>query len=94
MLILLQYNLYLILFSRITLINCVNFSQAPTKPICLLVNHSPTTYLGNSNTYGTKSILFLEVFPKFLTKCILCLLITMYGINTTPFCFLRRVLLS
>ena len=82
MLTLLQYNLYLILFGYTTLITCVNFSHAPTKLICLLVNHFPTSSQGDSSTCGTRCIVLCEVFPNFLTKCILCLFITVYGINT------------
>ena len=83
MLTLLQYNLYLILFGYTTLIKCVNFSCAPTKLICLFINRSLTTYQGDSSMCGTGCIVPCEVFPNFLTKCVLCLFITVYGINTS-----------
>ena len=63
--------------------NCVNFSHVPTKPICLLVNGCPTTYKGNSSTCGTRGIVLHEVFPNFLTKYIICLFISVYGIDTS-----------
>ena len=82
MLTLLQYNLYLILFGYSTMIICVNFSHTPIELICLFINRSPTTYQGDNSTCGIGCIVLRKVFPNFLTKCILCLFITMYGIDT------------
>ena len=83
MLTLLQYNLYLILFGYTTLMTCVNFSHESTKPIYLIVNRCPTTYQGDSSISGIVCIVLHEVFSNFLTKCIMCLFITVYGINTS-----------
>ena len=81
MLTLLQYNLYIILFGYTTLMTCVNFNHASTKLSCFLVNHCPTTYQRDSSMCDIGCIVLREVFPSFLTKCIMCLFITVYGIN-------------
>ena len=62
---------------------CINFSHVPRKLICLFTNRSPTTYQGDNSTCGIRCIVLCEVFPNFLTKCILCLFITVYDINTS-----------
>ena len=62
---------------------CVNLSHTSGKLICLFTNHSPTTYQGYNSTCGTGCIVLREVFLNFFTKGILCLFITVYGINAS-----------